>query len=121
MHAARQLTVHARSTVPLTLAIALDLSNFARCGVWRGITCGGALAFATSFHHVRDVHGQGIRDMYQRVLRELLPVTKVLTVRACWKASQQFLVNLVVAAVFCGPENLKRSSSRRGTKPAESS
>ena len=56
-HAAQQMTVHARSTVPLTLAIALDLSNFARCGVWRGIICGGALPFATAFHHVRDVHG----------------------------------------------------------------
>jgi hypothetical protein len=55
-HTARQLTVHARSTAPLTLAIALDFSNCARCGVWRGITCGGALAFATSFHHVLEVH-----------------------------------------------------------------
>ena len=121
MHAARQLTVHARSTVPLPLAIVLDVSNFARCGVWRGITCGGALAFATSFHHVLDVHGQGSRDMSQRVLRELLQFHEVLTMRACFEAHQQFSVNLVVAASLCVPENPKRSRSRCGTNPADSS
>ena len=120
-HAGRQLTVHARSTVPLTLAIALDLSNFARCGVWRGITCGGALALATSFHHVLDVHGQGSRDMSQRVLRELLQFHEVLTMRACFEAHQQFSANPVVAASLCVPENPKRSRSRCGTNPAESS
>ena len=121
-HAGRQLTVHARNTVPLTLGIAIHSSNSARCGVWRGITSGGALAFALSFPLARrDVPGQVIRDMYQRHFRELLPVTTVATVRATWKATQQFCVNSGVAAVPSVLENPKRTSSRCGTKPAESS
>jgi hypothetical protein len=59
--------------------------------------------------------------MSQRARREILQFTQVHTMRACFEAHQQFSVNLVVAASVCVPENPKRSRSRCGTDPAESS
>ena len=58
--------------------------------------------------------------MYQRVVCELLTLTQVHVSTAFCKATQQFCENLVVAAVVCVTENPKCSSSRGGTKPAES-